>query len=357
VGLQYDTTAFDVSSSTEPSSVLVTGGAGYIGSHAVLALLEAGHRVTVVDTLVRGHRRAIDVLAAHGDVHFVEADCGDRGVVLPLLRERAIDTVLHFAAYCYVGESVQEPLKYYANNTGSSLRLLMAVADSDVSRFIFSSTCSTYGEPGEDRLPIGEDCPQRPINPYGRSKLLVEQALSGFAARRRAEGRRFACARLRYFNVAGSDPHCRVGEVHDPETHLVPICLQAAAGLRDSVTVFGTDYGTPDGTCIRDYVHVTDLVDAHLAAMAAIEPGGDHAWNVGTGRGTSVREILDSVRRVTGVDVPVEQGARRPGDPPSLYCDPSRIRDDLGWTARHQELDDIVRTAWDWMQSHPNGYD
>jgi len=345
-----------VSSLPEPSSVLVTGGAGYIGSHAVLSLLEAGHRVTIVDSLARGHREAVEALRTHGDLHFVQADCGDQGVMRPLLHEQSIDTVLHFAAYCYVGESVQEPLRYYANNTGSSLHLLMAVADSTVSRFIFSSTCSTYGEPDPDQLPITESCPQRPINPYGHSKLLVEQSLSAVARQRQLTDRPFACARLRYFNVAGADPAGRVGEDHDPETHLVPICLQAAAGRRDAVTVFGSDYDTPDGTCIRDYVHVSDLVDAHLVAMAALDHGDDRAWNVGTGHGTSVREILASVRRVTGMEVPEVMGDRRPGDPPSLFCDPSRIRDDLGWSARHVELDEIVQSAWEWMRDHPEGY-
>ena len=339
-----------------PSSILVTGGAGYIGSHASLRLLEAGCRVTVIDTLEHGHQEAVDVLRRHGDVEFVQADCGEQDTVCRLIHDRSIDTVMHFAAFCYVGESVEQPLKYYANNTGSSLHLLMAVASMGVPRFVFSSTCATYGEPGPEHLPITEACPQQPINPYGHSKLLVEHALSAASETARRDGRPFAYANLRYFNVAGSDPGGRLGEDHDPETHLIPICLEAAQGRRDGVTIFGTDYDTPDGTCVRDYVHVSDLADAHVAVMNALEDGDARAYNVGTGRGTSVREILDAVRRVTGVDVPEADGPRRPGDPPTLFNDPTRLREELGWTATHVYIDDIVRTAWRWMESHPDGW-
>jgi len=340
----------------EPSSILVTGGAGYIGSHASLRLLESGCRVTVLDTLELGHPEAVEILRKHGDVEFVQADCGDQATICRLVRERAIDTVMHFAAYCDVNESVREPLKYYANNTGSSLHLLMAIASMGVPRFIFSSTCATYGEPGPEHLPINESCPQSPINPYGHSKLLVEEALAAALESACQGDRPFACASLRYFNVAGSDPAGRVGEVHDPETHLIPICLQAAMGRREGVTIFGTDYDTPDGTCIRDYIHVTDLVEAHVAVMNVLQDGDGRVYNVGTGRGTSVREILDSVRRVTGIDVQEFDGDRRAGDPPSLYNDPTRLVEELGWTATHREIDDIVATAWSWMQSHPEGW-
>jgi len=340
----------------EPTSILVTGGAGYIGSHATLRLLESGCRVSIIDTLERGHAEAIDVLRSEGDVEFVQADCGDQARVLDLIKSRSIDTIMHFAAFCDVAESVEEPLKYYSNNTGSSLHLLMAAATAGVPRFIFSSTCATYGEPGEEHLPITEDCPQAPINPYGHSKLLVEQALRAARTSAHAAGRPFSCAMLRYFNVAGSDATGRLGEDHDPETHLIPICLAAAAGRRDAVTIFGTDYETPDGTCIRDYVHVDDLVEAHLAVMQALEDGDERVYNVGTGRGTSVREILDSVRRVTGVDVTGVEGKRRAGDPPSLFNDPTRIKDELGWSARLDSIDEIVETAWRWMQDHPGGW-
>jgi len=340
----------------EPTSILVTGGAGYIGSHAALRLLESGCRVSIIDTLERGHAEAIDVLRKEGDVEFVQADCGEQARVLELIASRSIDTIMHFAAFCDVAESVEQPLKYYSNNTGSSLHLLMAAATAGVPRFIFSSTCATYGEPGEEHLPIREDCPQAPINPYGHSKLLVEQALRAARTSAHAAGRPFSCAMLRYFNVAGSDATGRLGEDHDPETHLVPICLAAAAGRRDAVTIFGTDYETPDGTCIRDYVHVDDLVEAHLAVMQALEDGDERVYNVGTGKGTSVREILDSVRRVTGVDVAGVAGKRRAGDPPSLFNDPTRIQEELGWSARLDSIDEIVETAWRWMQDHPEGW-
>lgn len=339
-----------------PSSILVTGGAGYIGSHATLRLLESGCRVTIIDTLALGHMEAVEALRAYGDLEFVQADCGDQTTVCRLIRERSIDTIMHFAAYCDVNESVRSPLKYYANNTAASLHLLMAAATMAVPRFIFSSTCATYGEPDAEYLPITERCPQAPINPYGHSKLLVEAALSATLESARHRGRPFAYANLRYFNVAGSDAAGRVGEDHDPETHLIPICLEAAMGRREGVTIFGTDYDTPDGTCIRDYVHVSDLIEAHIAVMHALEAGDGRAYNVGTGRGVSVREILDSVRRVTGVDVPEFDGARREGDPPMLYNDPSKIVAELGWSAKHMEIDDIVTTAWDWMQSHPDGW-
>lgn len=352
----YDTTASTVSSLPDPSSILVTGGAGYIGSHASLRLLEDGHRVTIIDNLDRGHAEAVQVLREHGDLEFVEADCGDQAAVLDLVESRGIDTVMHFAALCYVGESVEQPLRYFANNTGSTLHLLMAIAAAGVPRFIFSSTCATYGEPSAEHLPISESCPQRPINPYGHSKLLIEHALAASLESSRSEGRPFACANLRYFNVAGCDPLGRVGEDHDPETHLVPICLQAALGQRDAVTIFGTDYDTPDGTCIRDYVHVHDLVDAHVAVMRALEDGEGRAYNVGIGRGTSVREILESARRVTGVDIPEVMGERRPGDPPILYNDPTLVREELGWEARFTEIDSIIETAWAWMKDHPGGY-
>jgi UDP-glucose 4-epimerase len=337
-------------------NVLVTGGAGYIGSHAVLRLLLDAHAVTIVDDLTRGHRAVVPILAGLGDLRFVEADLGDRAVVGETLRARSIDLVMHFGALAYVGESVEQPLRYYRKNTVASLALLEAIEEAGVGRLVFSSTCATYGEPPPDRIPIAETCPQQPINPYGRSKLMVEQMLADFARRRRAAGDDFACASLRYFNVAGCDAEGRLGEDHEPETHLVPICLEAALGQRPHLTIFGTDYPTPDGTCIRDYVHVEDLVDAHVTVMRALRPGDELVFNVGIGRGYSVREVVESARRVTGVDFPVVEGARRPGDPPALYNDPTAVRERLGWRASHADLDSIIETAWRWKRANPRGY-
>jgi UDP-glucose 4-epimerase len=335
-------------------NVLITGGAGYIGSHAVLRLLEDGHRVTVVDDLSRGHAAAIDRLRPLGDLHFAEASVGDRAVVAPLMRDRDIDLVMHFAALAYVGESVERPLTYYRANTAGTLGLLEAMDDAGVTRLVFSSTCATYGEP--DVIPIGEDCPQHPINPYGAAKLFGERMILDLAAQKRTAGADFSCAMLRYFNVAGSDGQGRIGEDHDPETHLVPICVDAALGRREALTIYGTDYDTPDGTCIRDYVHVEDLIDAHLIAIDGLAPGTVRAFNVGTGRGFSVREVIDATRRVTGVDLRVEEGARRPGDPPVLFADPRRINTELGWTARHTTLDPMIEAVWRWRREQPEGY-
>ncbi len=225
-----------------------------------------------------------------------------------------------------------------------------------VNRFVFSSTCATYGEPTPQHIPITEDCPQRPINPYGRSKLAVEQMLFDHLHAKTAGGEEFAFATLRYFNVAGSDRNGRLGEDHDPETHLIPICLDVALGKRDAITIFGTDYDTPDGTCIRDYVHVDDLIDAHVTVMNSLRPGDGRAYNIGIGKGYSVREIIDAARRVTAVDFKAQEGPRRPGDPPILYADASKIRDELGWSAQITDLDEIIATAWHWRQTHPDGY-
>lgn len=337
-------------------NVLVTGGAGYIGSHAALALLGEGHAVTVVDDLSRGRRTAIDRLRPLGDLTFVHADLGDAGAVLPALRERSIDLVMHFGALAYVGESVEQPLRYYRRNTASSLALLEAMDEAGVSRIVFSSSCATYGEPPPEEVPIAETCRQQPINPYGRSKLMVEQMLFDYARMKRTNGDDFAFAALRYFNVAGADPGGRLGEDHRPETHLVPICLEVALGQRPSITVFGDDYPTPDGTCVRDYVHVQDLAGAHLTVMNALQPGDMLTYNVGTGRGHSVREVIDACRRVTGVDFPEVAGKRRPGDPPALYNNPAKLNEELRWTARHTGLEEIIESAWKWKQAHPDGY-
>ncbi len=337
-------------------NVLVTGGAGYIGAHAALRLLGDGHAVTVVDDFSRGHREALETLAPLGDLHGVEANFGDQPEMTGLLRDRSIDLVMHFAALTYVGESVENPLRYYRNNTANAVALLEAMHEAGVRRFVFSSTAATYGEPAPEFIPITESCPQHPVNPYGRSKLFVEEILGDYARAPATGGEAFAFAALRYFNVAGADRQGRIGEVHDPETHLVPICLEAALGKRDAVTIFGTDYDTPDGTCVRDYVHVEDLIDAHMTVMDALRPGDRRAYNIGIGAGYSVREVIDACRRVSGVDFAAIEGARRPGDPPVLYSDPGRIRDELGWSASITDLGEIIDTAWRWHQAHPDGY-
>ncbi len=325
--------------------VLVAGGAGYIGSHAVKALVADGHSVAVVDNLYRGHRQAV-----HPQAAFYAIDLADTGGLARVLREEKVECVMHFAALAYVAESVAQPLSYYANNTAGTISLLQAMHQAGVRRMVFSSTCATYGEP--EKVPIVETMPQRPINPYGWSKWCIEQVLRDYAA---AEPR-FGFVSLRYFNVAGCAADGSLGEDHDPETHLIPVILQAALGRRDKVVVFGTDYPTPDGTCIRDYIHVDDLVDAHLAAMDALGPGQQRFYNLGIGRGYSVREVIQAACEVTGRKIPVEYGPRRPGDPAILYADASKIQAELGWKPRYTEIRDIVATAWNWFRTHPFGY-
>lgn len=320
---------------------LVTGGAGYIGSHAVRALLDAGISVRVLDNLSTGHRVAVDRRAT-----FIQADLRDTDRVVAALE--GCDAVLHFAALSLVGESCAKPLVYWDNNVGGSLSLLAAMKRAGVQRLLFSSTAATYGIP--EVSPIRESVEQRPINPYGSSKLAVERLIHDHAAA--SEG--FSFAILRYFNVAG----CAwgLGEDHDPETHLVPIVLQCAAGTRDRIAIYGTDYPTPDGTCVRDFVHVRDLVEAHVAVVKALRPGDRRIYNVGTGKGYSVREVVDAARRVTGVDFEVVEGARRPGDPPSLVTDARRIEAELGWRASHSALESILGSHWAWTQEHPEGW-
>jgi UDP-glucose 4-epimerase len=342
--------------------ILVTGGAGYIGSHATLRLAEEGHDVTVVDNLSRGHAAAIGiVIAAFGDerIKFVELDLANTSAIhqlSDLCRARRIDAVLHFAGLAYVGESVDEPLRYWTANLGGTIGLLAAMAAASVERIVFSSTCATYGEPSPELIPIAENCPQRPVNPYGHSKLAVERLLEDERIAGQRRGRGFGYTRLRYFNVAGCDRAARLGEDHRPETHLIPIALDAALGLRPSLSIFGDDYATPDGTCVRDYVHVDDLIDAHLLALGATRPGSANDWNIGMGRGHSVREVVESVKRVTGVAIPTTTAPRRTGDSPTLYADASKIRRELGWTPRVESLDEIVESAWRWRRAHPRGY-
>lgn len=326
--------------------VMVTGGAGYIGSHAVKRLREAGHDVVVLDNLYRGHREAVPE-----DLAFEELDLRQTEAVANALAYHQIECVMHFAALAYVGESVTEPNRYYDNNTTGSLSLLQAMETAGVRKLVFSSTCATYGEPAE--MPIVETMPQSPINPYGWSKLFVERILRDYAA----ANTDFSFAALRYFNVAGCAPDGTLGEDHEPETHIIPVLLNVALGKRDKVTIFGNDYDTPDGTCIRDYIHVQDLVDAHIAVMDKLTPGDQRFYNLGIGKGISVKELIEAARRVTGHAIPAELGERRPGDPPMLYANADKIRTEIGWHAKITDLDQIVETAWRWFKNNPDGYD
>jgi UDP-arabinose 4-epimerase len=319
--------------------LLVTGGAGYIGSHTVLALRAAGHTAVIVDDLRTGHA----FLA--GDTPLERCDIGDRVGLDRVLRGRGpFDGVLHFAAYLVVPESVAKPLMYYTNNVGGSAHLIQACIDHGIRAFVFSSSCAVYGVP--EKVPIGEDNPLAPINPYGATKMMVERML---ADAEHAHGLRHAA--LRYFNAAGADPQGRAGECHEPEIHLIPSALQALSGLRGPLDVFGRDYPTPDGTCIRDYIHVTDLADAHVRAIEALLAGRSIGpRNLGTGQGASVREVLSAIERVAGRSVPVREAPRRPGDPPELVADAARFRSETGWEPRHSDLRTIVTTAWDWLR-------
>jgi UDP-glucose 4-epimerase len=315
--------------------VLVTGGAGYIGSHMALVLLRAGHDVVVVDDLSTGHRDAV----APGAV-FVEAGVADRARMGEVLRVHGVEAILHFAARIQVGESVSDPRRYYEGNVAASIALLDSALDAGVKRFVLSSTAAVYGDPV--RVPIDEDHPTSPINPYGDTKLAIERMLAAYG---RAYGLRWTA--LRYFNAAGADTEAGLDERHDPETHLVPIVVDVALGRRDAVTVFGDDYDTPDGTCVRDYIHVLDLCDAHLVALEHRASGGEGgAFNLGTGEGHSVKQIIDVVRRVSGREVRVLHGPRRPGDPPRLVASPERAARVLGWRARRVLLEEIVGDLW-----------
>ena len=324
-------------------AVLVTGGAGYIGSHAAKALREAGYEVVVLDSLRAGHREAVC-----GGL-LVEADIADTEVVRNTIRRHRVTAVMHFAALLSVGESVKAPTDYYANNVNKTLTLLETLVGESVACFVFSSTAAVYGEPRE--TPITEDHPTEPINPYGETKLAIERALPHYE---RAYGLR--SVRLRYFNAAGADKGGQVGEDHDPEEHLIPRALAAAAG-GSPLVVFGDDYPTEDGTCQRDYVHVSDLAAAHVLALAALESGRPSSvYNLGNGRGFSVRDVMSAVERVTGCRVPHEIGPRRQGDPAVLLASSVRARSELGWQPEHQELDVVVETAWRWHEAHPQGY-
>lgn len=315
--------------------VLVTGGAGYIGSHAAKALAASGFVPVSYDKLIHGHRWAVK----WGPL--IEGDICDRAKLLDTLRRYDITAILHFAGFAYVGESMDHPERYFNNNVLGSLALFDTALEAGVRHIVFSSTCATYGVPG--RLPITEDAPQCPVNPYGETKLIVERALRWYAA-----AHPFTWAVLRYFNAAGADPDGEIGELHEPETHLIPLVLDAALGGR-SVEIFGNDYQTSDGTCVRDYIHVTDLANAHVLALQYLIHGGESiALNLGSGEGHTILDVIHSVRKTTGREVPHRFVDRRPGDPPILIADPSLAENTLGWHQRHSSLESIIRTAWAW---------
>jgi UDP-glucose 4-epimerase len=327
-------------------NVLVVGGAGYIGSHCVRQLLRAGHRPVVLDNLIYGHRAAVAP-----DVPFYEAELGDETAIGAVLQNEHIEVVMHFAAFAYVGESVHDPLKYYFNNSVATLQLLRAMLKHEVKKFVFSSTCATFGVPST--LPITEDLPQAPINPYGQTKLDVENALKAVA-----HAHDLSFAAFRYFNAAGAAEDGSIGEDHDPETHLIPLVFDAATGRRENIQIFGTDYPTLDGTCLRDYVHVDDLARAHIAVFDRLStPGAALFYNLGTGTPTSVREVIAAVEKVTGKTVPVVESPRREGDPPALYADSTKAQTELGWQPEYSSIEPIVETAWRWHKTHPHGYD
>lgn len=323
--------------------ILVTGGAGYIGSHTVKHLLAHGHDVLVVDNLAMGHRQAVPA------DKLVVADLKDSDHIDHLLVVNRIEAVIHFAADAAVGESVVDPAKYYHNNLLNSLNLLERVRRNGITRFVFSSTCATYGIPGE--VPITEETLQAPINPYGNTKLAFEKMLADYAP---AYGIGYAA--LRYFNASGASADGAIGEDHTPETHLIPLVLQVALGQRPHISIFGTDYPTPDGTCIRDYIHVEDLASAHRLAIEKVQPGQGMTFNVGIGRGYSVREVIRTAEDVTGKTIPIQEGPRRIGDPPALIASADKIRRELGWTPHYTELQPIIETAWNWHLRHPKGY-
>jgi UDP-glucose 4-epimerase len=327
-------------------NVLVAGGAGYIGSHTVKRLKESGHNPVIYDNLSRGHRTVVDILK----VPAVAADLNDRDVLIQTLREHKIDTVMHFAAFAYVGESVEKPLMYYRNNVATTISVLESMQEAGVNRFVFSSTCAVYGDP--DKIPITEDEKKAPVSPYGRSKLQVEQILQDTTL----GWKDFKFAALRYFNASGCAMDGSIGEDHNPETHLIPVILQAILGVRPGITVFGTDYPTKDGTNVRDYIHVDDLADAHILAMQRLDEHQQIFCNLGTGNGFSVKEIIATAEKVTSKKVPVTFGPRRPGDAIALYADPSRAKTLLGWEAKYKDPETIISSAWRWFKDHPKGY-
>jgi UDP-glucose 4-epimerase len=327
-------------SSTKPT-ILVTGGAGYIGSHAVLALQQSGYGVVVLDNLVYGHR---EIVERSLKAELIVGSTDDRPLLDQIFASHDIAAVIHFAAYAYVGESVTDPAKYYRNNVVGTLTLLEAMLAASIKNFVFSSTCATYGVP--KTTPIPEEHPQAPINPYGASKLMVERILTDFSAAYDLKSVYF-----RYFNAAGADPGGLTGEDHNPETHLIPLILLTALGKREAISVFGTDYPTPDGTCIRDYIHVTDLAAAHVLGLEYLLKGGStEVFNLGNGSGFSVKQVIESAEQVTGRSIKVIEGDRRPGDPPALVGSSDRARQILGWQPQYPDIAEILTHAWKWHQ-------
>ncbi|MCF6515460.1 UDP-glucose 4-epimerase GalE [Lactobacillus sp. S2-2] len=327
-------------------TVLVLGGAGYIGSHAVDRLIENGYDVTVIDNLITGHRASINKKA-----HFYEGDIRDEKFMNSVFDKEDIEGVIHFAAFSVVPESMKDPLKYFDNNTGGMIKLLEIMNDHNVKKIVFSSTAATYGEPKQ--IPIKETDPQVPTNPYGESKLAMEKIMHWADL---AYGIKFVS--LRYFNVAGAKDNGSIGEDHNPETHLIPIILQVAAGERDQLSIFGDDYPTKDGTNIRDYVHVIDLVDAHILALKYLSKGNDSdAFNLGSSNGFSNKEMLDAARKVTGKEIPAVMAPRRAGDPSTLIASSDKARNVLGWNPQYDDIEEIIKTAWNWKQQHSNGYE
>ncbi len=322
-------------------TILVTGGAGYIGSHAVLALKQAGYDVVVLDNLSYGHREIVEQVLK---VELVVGDTGDRALLDQLFASREIAAVMHFAAFIQVGESVTDPAKYYRNNVLGTLTLLEAMQAASINKFVFSSTCATYGFP--QSIPITEDHPQNPINPYGTSKWMVEQLLKDFDT-----AYEFRSVYFRYFNAAGADPSGELGEDHAPETHLIPLVLFAALGKRDAISIFGTDYDTTDGTCVRDYIHVLDLAQAHVLGLEYLLKGGDTSvFNLGNGNGYSVREVIEAARQITGREIKAVEHPRRPGDSTVLVGSSDRARSVLGWNPQYADLNQIIADAWNWHQ-------
>ncbi len=323
--------------------ILVTGGAGYIGSHAVKMFRTRGHEVWVYDNLTNGHEQAVP------QDQLIIGDLADRTLLDQVFQQHSPEAVVHYAAFAQVGESVTNPSLYYHNNLVNTIHLMEAARRHEVQRFVFSSTAAVYGVPEEN--PITEKAPTRPINPYGNSKLAVEKALGDFS-----QAYDWGVAILRYFNAAGASPDGDIGEDHTPETHLIPLVIQAALGQRASIKIFGTDYQTLDGTCVRDYIHVDDLAEAHLLALEELQPGKLLTCNLGIGRGYSVREVIESVKAVSGRSFPVEEAGRRPGDPPTLVASSDKVQSELGWQPKYQDLQAIVETAWQWHVNHPDGY-
>ncbi|MEW6698254.1 MAG: UDP-glucose 4-epimerase GalE [Bacillota bacterium] len=325
-------------------TILVTGGAGYIGSHTVRQLEQAGHRVVVYDNLVKGHRNSVK------NSLFIKGDIFDSDLLADSIKRYAITSVVHFAAYSVVGESMEKPREYYHNNVGGTLNLLDVMLAGGVNKMVFSSTAAVYGEP--EKTPITEDMLKNPTSVYGRTKVMMEEAMADYA---RAYG--FKCIALRYFNACGADIGGDIGEDHRPETHLVPLVLQACLGITDGIKIFGDDYPTEDGTCIRDYIHITDLAQAHVLALEALYQGyGSEVYNLGNGSGFSVKEIIEAAEAVTGITIPKQVVARRPGDPAVLVASSEKIRSDLGWQPQYSDIKSIIKTAWRWHKANPAGF-